>query len=132
MIPTNWIGVFQLSLLFRSALGTTLFTVLWRLGAGEDPKQIGFWAEPSISQVSVGALLFAEGFERIVAGLLKFEAVFVRSVERAEEGLVRTEGGFLKIGDVAAGEESRSVASIEVRMMVMCPASEDGRSVAVG
>ena len=128
MIPTDWIATFQLSIFFRTALGKTLFAVLWRLGAGEDSKHIGFWAEPSVSLVSVGAFLFTEGFEREVNGLLALEAAFVEGVERTVEGLVKTEGAFVKGGDVAAGEEPRSISSIDVPIMVMCSASRDGIS----
>ena len=132
MIPTDWIATFQLSVFFRTALGKTLFALLWRLAAGEDSKHIGFWAEPSVSLVSVGAFLFAEGFEREVRGLLALEAAFVEGVERTVEGLVKTEGAFVKGGDVAAGEEPRSISSIDVPIMVMCSASRDGISMAVG
>lgn len=122
-IQTDRIGTLQLSVFLSAALGKKSFAVLWRLGVGEDPKQIGFWAEPSASPVSVGPLLFKEGFEEVVDGLLKLEAVFVEGVERTVEGLVKTEAAFVSGGDVTAGEESRSIASIDVPMMVMCSAS---------
>ena len=131
MIRTDWIATFHPSAFFRTALGKILFAVLWRLGAGEDSKHIGFWAEPSVSWVSVGAFFFAEGFERGVNRLLALEAAFVEGVERTVEGLVKTEGAFVKGGDVVAGEEPKSIASIDVPIMVMCSASSDGISMAV-
>ena len=123
-MATYWIGTFQLSLVFESALDVIFSAVLWRLGAGEDPKQIGFWAEPSASPVSEGALLFAEAFVCVVDGLLKLEADSVEGVERTVEGLVKTEGAFVKGGDVVA-EARRSNLSIDVLMVVMCSASDD-------
>ena len=119
-------GTFRPSFLFRPAFGATLFTVSWRLGGGEDPKQIGFWAEPSASPGSVGAPLFAEIFERTIDGLLKSEAVFVEGVERTEEGPVPTDGALVKGTDVFVGGKSRFMVSIDVRMTVICSASDDG------
>lgn len=132
MIPTDWIGTFQLLVFLSAALGEKLFVVLWRLGAGEDPKQIGFWAEPSASPVSVGPLLFKDGFKEVVDGLLKLEAVFVVGFGRRVEGLFMTEGAFGKGGDVTVGEECRSIASIDVPKMVTCSASGRGGFMAVG
>ncbi len=124
LMATDWIGTFQLSPLFVSALDVIFFAVLWRLGAGEDLKQIGFWAEPSTSPVSEGALLFAEDFVCVVDGLLKLEAGPVEGVERTVEGLVKIEGTFVKGGDVGA-EARRSNLSIDALMRVMCSASDD-------
>lgn len=115
-------GTFQLSLLLGSALGETIFAVLWRLGAGEDPKQIGFWAEPSVSPVSVGALLFAEHSKRVGDELLELEAVFV---DRTVDGLVQVDGTFVIGVDVVAAEDSRSIASIDIPTMLMRSASDD-------
>lgn len=133
MIPTDSIGIFQLSLVLGSALDATSFVVLWRLGgAGEDPKQMGFCAEPSSISVSVGALLFAESVGRGVDGRFRLEAVFAEGAERTVEGLVETEGAFAKGEDVVAGEESRSIALIDVPIIAMCSTSDDGCFMLVG
>ena len=132
VIATDWIGNFQLSLLSVLALDAIFFVILCRLGAGEDPKQIGFWAEPSAFSVSVGALLFAEDPERVVDRLLKLEAVFVRGAEWTVDGLVQTEGALLNGADMALPEESRSIASIDVPMTLMCSALDGRDFVAVG
>ncbi len=124
-MATDWIGIFQLSPFFVYALDVILFAILWRLGAGEDLKQIGFWAEPSASPVSEGALLFAEDFVCVVDGLLKLEADPVEGVERTVEGLAKTGGAFVKGGDVGAEEARRSNLSIDVLMVVMRSASDD-------
>ncbi|KAL9132747.1 MAG: hypothetical protein Q9175_006081, partial [Cornicularia normoerica] len=119
----NWDFLAILLLWFGFGCDNLRFFLVF--GAGEDPKQIGFWPEPSASPVSVGANLFREGFKLL-------EAFFVEGVELVEEWLVQTEGAFGEFADVAAGEESRSIASIDVPMMLMCSASENGGFVAVG
>ena len=132
MIPTDWIGTFQLLVILGTAPGKKFLIVLWRLGAGEDPKQIGFWAEPSASPASVGPFLFKDDVEEIVDGLLKLGTVSVVGVERTIEGLLMTEGAFVNGGDVTAGGECRSIASTDVPMMVMCSASGGRGFMAVG
>ena len=129
MIPTDWIGNLQLSLFLAAALGAASFAAFWRLGVGEDLRQIGFWAEPSVSPVSVGALLLAEDFERIVDELLEFESVFVDWIV---EGLVQNKGAFIMGLDVVADGESRSIASVDVPMMLICSTSDDAGSVVLG
>lgn len=69
--------------------------------------------------VSVGALLFAEGFKQVGDELLELEAV---SIELTVEGLV---GIFIMGMDVVAAEDSRSMASIDVPILLMCSASDD-------
>ena len=81
---------------------------------------------------SVGALLFAEKFERHVDGLLGFEIVFIAGVERTVEVLVKIGDAFANGGDVTVGEGIRPVASVEVSIAVICSTSSNGSFVAVG
>ena len=70
----------------------------------------------------MGALLFAEDSKRVGDELLELEAVFV---DRTVDGLVQADDTFVMGVDVVASEDSRSIASMDVPIMLMRSASDD-------
>ena len=79
-----------------------------------------------MSLSSAGAFRFREDCED---GLLRLGA-FSAAGEPTEDWLGQTGDVFGKVADVV-GLESRSILSIDVLIMFMCPASEQGEFMAV-